>query len=202
MIVFYAVLLVTVLAVLLGVLRWRHHPAPAPIVAVRTQESGESRELPLLLTGLYHLMRLGLAGIFIIAGSLKLSNPKAFAHALAQYQLIPDALLPIVAIGLPAVEVLAGLGLLLDLRISLIILQLMLFVFILILGYAILKDLNIDCGCFTLDELGERTTVKEALFRDLFMVAAVFFLSWCRRFKGQVYWKKFCKSKLTKGKEE
>ena len=146
-----------------------------------------------ILTGFYHFLRLSLAGIFIYASLVKLLNPKVFAHALAQYQLIPDSLLPLVAIGLPAVELLAGLGLIYDLRISLIIIQLMLLVFILILGYAILNDLDIDCGCFTLDELTERTTVKGAFIRDLLMMAAVFFLFWWRQFKPQFHLGKFFK---------
>jgi len=47
------------------------------------------------LTWLYHVLRLGLAGIFIYAGFIKLLDPRAFAHVIAQYDLIPEALLPL-----------------------------------------------------------------------------------------------------------
>jgi uncharacterized membrane protein YphA (DoxX/SURF4 family) len=134
-----------------------------------------------LVAGFYQILRIGLASIFIYAGFVKLLNPQAFAHALAQYQLIPNILLPLVALGLPAVELLAGLGLILDLRGSLTTILVLLVIFTLILGYAILNDLDIDCGCFTLDEIMERTTVKTAFYRDLMMIAAVFFLFWWRR---------------------
>ena len=137
-----------------------------------------------LLTGLYHVLRLGLAAIFIYAGLVKLLHPKVFAHALAQYELLPDALLPLVALGLPAVEVLAGLGLVLDLRLSLLAIQGMLLLFILVLGYAIFMGLDIDCGCFTMDELAERSTVQAAFFRDVVMMGGVFFLLWARQFRS------------------
>ena len=63
------------------------------------------------LTWLYHFLRLALACIFIYAGVIKLLDPRAFAHAIAQYDLVPEGLLPLVAVGLPALELLAGLGL-------------------------------------------------------------------------------------------
>lgn len=148
------------------------------------------RVLPYIFTALYHLLRLSLAFIFIYAGLVKLMNPQAFAHALAQFELIPDGLLPIVALGLPGVELLAGLGLAFDLRFCMTAILVMLTGFLLILGYAILKDLDIDCGCFTLDELTERTSVKMAFFRDLLMVAAICFLFWWRRSRTKVLWEK------------
>lgn len=157
--------------------------------AAESAKAPEWRLPPYVLPVVYHLLRLGLAGIFIYAGLVKLLNPKAFAHALAQFELIPDGLLPLVAVGLPAVELLAGLGLVFDLRLSLIIIQALLITFILILGYAIFKDLDIDCGCFTLDELTERTTVKAAFYRDLVMIAAIFFLFWCRRVRTRNFFR-------------
>jgi uncharacterized membrane protein YphA (DoxX/SURF4 family) len=133
------------------------------------------------LTWLYHFLRLALAGIFIYAGAIKLLDPKAFAHAIAQYDLVPEGLLPLVAIGLPALEVLAGLGLILEVRGSLPIVALLLLVFLVILGYAVSQNLDIDCGCFTADELDAQHRVATALWRDLMMIGATFFLFWRRR---------------------
>ncbi len=138
-----------------------------------------------VLTALYHLLRLALAAIFIYAGLLKLLHPKVFAHALAQFELLPDAFIPLVAIGLPALEVLAGLGLILDSRLSLLVIQGMLLLFLLVLGYAIFQGLDIDCGCFTVDELAERSTVTAAFFRDVVMMVGVFFLLWARQFRSR-----------------
>jgi len=133
------------------------------------------------LTWLYHFLRLALAGIFIYAGVIKLMGPKAFAHAIAQYDLVPEGLLPLVAIGLPALEVLAGLGLILKFRGSLSTIAVLLLVFLVILGYAVSQNLDIDCGCFTADELDAQHRVTTALWRDLIMIGATIFLYWRQR---------------------
>jgi uncharacterized membrane protein YphA (DoxX/SURF4 family) len=133
------------------------------------------------LTWLYHFLRLVLAGIFIYAGVVKLLGPKAFAHALAQYDLVPEGLLPLVATGLPALEVLAGIGLILEVRGSLIIIGVLLLIFLVVLGYAVWRNMDIDCGCFTADELDAQHNVQTAFWRDLIMISATLFLYWRRR---------------------
>ncbi len=133
------------------------------------------------LTWLYHCLRLGLACIFIYAGFIKLLDPRAFAHAIGQYDLIPDGLLPLVAVGLPALELLAGLGLIFEVRGSLTIIAVLLRILLGILGYAVLRNLDIDCGCFTADELDAQHSVKTAFWRDLIMIGATLFLYWRRR---------------------
>ena len=124
--------------------------------------SGRSRPHPdrggaVGLTWLYHFLRLGLACIFIYAGFIKLLDPRAFAHAIAQYDFIPETLLPLVAVGLPVLELLAGAGLCFEVRGSLTLMALLLLIFLVILGYAIWQNLDIDCGCFTLNELARPT---------------------------------------------
>ena len=114
------------------------------------------------LTWLYHGLRLSLAGIFIYAGLIKLLDPRAFAHAIAQYDLGPEGLLPLVAVGLPALELLAGIGLIFEVRGSLTIIAVLLLIFLVILGYAVWHNLDIDCGCFTADELDAQHSVRTA----------------------------------------
>ena len=133
------------------------------------------------LTWLYHALRLGLAGIFIYAGLIKLLDPRAFAHVIAQYDLFPEALLPLVAVGLPALELLAGVGLIFEVRGSLTLIAVFLLIFLVILGYAVWHNLDIDCGCFTADELDAQHNVKTAFWRDLIMIGATLFLYWRRR---------------------
>jgi uncharacterized membrane protein YphA (DoxX/SURF4 family) len=132
------------------------------------------------LTWLYHVLRLGLACIFIYAGFIKLLDPRAFAHTIAQYDLIPEMLLPLVAVGLPALELLAGAGLIFEARGSLTIIALLLLIFLVILGFAIWQNLDIDCGCFTTDELAAQDGVITAFRRDLIMIGATLFLYWRR----------------------
>jgi uncharacterized membrane protein YphA (DoxX/SURF4 family) len=136
---------------------------------------------PVALTWLYHFLRLALACIFMYAGLIKLLDPRAFAHAIAQYDLVPETLLPLVAVGLPALELLAGAGLIFEVRGSLTLMALLLLIFLVILGYAIWHNLDIDCGCFTTDELDAQHGVITAFRRDLIMIGATLFLSWRRR---------------------
>jgi uncharacterized membrane protein YphA (DoxX/SURF4 family) len=127
---------------------------------------------------LYHLLRLGLGGLFVYAGFIKLLDPGAFARSLAQFDLAPEPLLPILALGLPALEVLAGAGLIFRVRGSLTLTSGLLGLFLLALGYAVLMEMDIDCGCFTAADLAVKTGVKTALLRDLFMAAALGLLFW------------------------
>jgi hypothetical protein len=129
-------------------------------------------------------LKWGLALLFIFAGALKLNDPKAFAQAISQYGLVPDGLVPVLALGLPGAEVLAGLGLLVNFRYSLGAILVMLLMFIGVLGYAIAADLDIDCGCFTAAEIAARGSVKAAFFQDLAFLGAALFLRWRRRFGG------------------
>jgi uncharacterized membrane protein YphA (DoxX/SURF4 family) len=165
--------------------RTQAEPAPDHDLAL-AGVCGQPRALPAgpwthALTGLYHCLRLALAGVFIYAGAVKLSDPRAFAHAIAQYDLAPEALLPLLALGLPALEILAGLGLILEVRGSLGLTAILLLFFLAVLGYAILQDLDIDCGCFTPAELDARQGLRLAWWRDLAMLGTSIFLYRCRR---------------------
>jgi len=133
------------------------------------------------VTWIYHGLRLALAGVFIYAGFIKLLDPRAFAHAIAQYDLVPEGLLPLVAIMLPGLELVAGLGLTLEVRGSLTTVVGLLLLFIVLLGYAIWANLDIDCGCFTPAELDAQHSLQTAFWRDLMMIGATFFLFWRRR---------------------
>ena len=129
----------------------------------------------------YRLIRLGLGVIFVWAGLAKLSDPEAFANIISAYELVPEGLLVPVAIGLPVLELVAGLGLILDVRGSLSITFGLLVMFAFVLWFGILKDLDIDCGCFSADELREHGALRLAFYRDLGMIVAVLYLFWWRR---------------------
>ena len=130
----------------------------------------------LLLPLLYHFIRFVLGSIFVYAGFIKLIDPKTFAKAISQYDLVPEGLLIPVAIGLPAIEILAGLGLVFAIRGSLSIIFGLLVTFVIVLWYGILNNLSIDCGCFSPEELKSYTSLWHAFFRDLVMIAAVVYL--------------------------
>ncbi len=129
----------------------------------------------------YLFVRLAIALMFIYAGSLKLVDPKAFARIISHYDLLPEPLLPVVAIGLPAIEVLAGLALMFNMPAGLYGITGLLLLFVTILGYGVLNELDIDCGCFGPEELASRAGLAHAFYRDLVVMGAVAYLHWYRR---------------------
>ncbi len=126
-----------------------------------------------------------LAFLFIYGGSLKLMGPKAFASTLSQYDLIPGMLLPVVAIGLPAVEVAAGAALLFNARGGLAVITGLLILFVAVLGYGILSGLNVDCGCFGPEEIAGQQSLRQAFIRDLLLIGAASFLYYTRRTRAK-----------------
>lgn len=132
----------------------------------------------------YRIVRVALAGLFIFGGGIKLLDPKAFAATISVYGLVPEPLLPFVAVGLPLAEVLAGFGLLFDIRGSLTTISGLLGLFVFVLWYGILKDLDVDCGCFGPEELASQGELWRAFYRDLFLAGLVvpflYFSRWMR----------------------
>ena len=122
---------------------------------------------------LYGLIRIGLALLFIYGGTQKLMAPKVFARIISVYGLVPEVLLPAVAVFLPLLEVLAGLALLFDRREGLAVISVLLLSFVFILGYGIWRDLDVDCGCFSIEDLTSRQGLRHALYRDLLLIGGV-----------------------------
>ncbi len=131
---------------------------------------------------LYRLTRIFIGSIFIYAGAMKLFDPKAFAATISQYGLVPEILLAPVAICLPVLEVIAGAGLIFHIRWSLSVIFSLLVMFVFVLWYGILKDLNIDCGCFSPLEISTHNSLRYAFYRDLVMLAGVMYMFFFRRF--------------------
>jgi uncharacterized membrane protein YphA (DoxX/SURF4 family) len=128
-------------------------------------------------------MRLLLGALFVFAGVSKLLDPRGFARIISEYGLLPNALLAPVAIGLPALELVAGTCLLFDVRGSLKVTTGLLTVFLIVLGYAILYDLDVECGCFSADEIRAHGVLKLAFARDLGLLAISIYLMIWHRFK-------------------
>lgn len=128
----------------------------------------------------YRMVRMALAALFIYAGVIKLLDPKAFAAIISAYDLVPEALLPLAAIGLPLFETIAGVALLADRPWGLHLTTGLLVLFVFVLGYGILGELDVDCGCFGAEEADKRAALRAAFYRDLlliFVVAPYLYLS-------------------------
>lgn len=134
----------------------------------------------------YKLIRWILGGIFIYAGSTKLLAPEIFAVLIEAFGLVSDRLLMPMAIALPALEVIAGIGLLFDIRGSLAVTAGLLVLFMAVLGYGIWMGLDVDCGCFGPEDPESKAFhgLKVSLYRDLAMLAGVVFIYGWRRYRA------------------
>jgi uncharacterized membrane protein YphA (DoxX/SURF4 family) len=124
----------------------------------------------------FFVIRLILGSVFIYAGFTKIIDPKAFAKVISHYDIIPEILLAPFAVGLPVIELLAGFGLMFNVRGSLPVVLALLTAFTVVLGYGIYNNLNIDCGCFSWEDTTDRNNLKSAFYRDLVMLTGAFLL--------------------------
>jgi uncharacterized membrane protein YphA (DoxX/SURF4 family) len=94
--------------------------------------------------------RILLGGVFVVAGVLKVPDPAAAVRAVRAYQLLPEPLVAPVAFGLPVVEIAVGLALLVGVfvRTAAIAAAVLLVVYLVGVGSAWARGLQIDCGCF------------------------------------------------------
>jgi uncharacterized membrane protein YphA (DoxX/SURF4 family) len=94
--------------------------------------------------------RLVLGAVFVVAGLLKVPDPAAAVRAVRAYRLLPEVLVGPVAFGLPVVEIAVGLALLAGVfvRTAALAAAVLLVVFLVGVGSAWARGLQIDCGCF------------------------------------------------------
>lgn len=129
----------------------------------------------------YRLVRLIVGVVFIVAGVLKLLDVAAFSETIRNFNLVPYSMANFVALFLPILEVMAGVGLVLDLKGSLSAILAMLLAFVAILWFGIVQDLNIDCGCFSPEEQVQKNSLAQAFYRDLVLMGMVGYLFFWRR---------------------
>lgn len=96
------------------------------------------------------IVRIGLGTVFIYAGILKMQAPLNFADSIASFQILPAELVNVIAMTLPAFELLVGALLLVGWQkrpasLAVIILTV---VFGLALVSALARGIMVDCGCF------------------------------------------------------
>ena len=121
-------------------------------------------------------------GVFVVAGALKIPDPAAAVRAVRAYQLLPESLVAPVAFGLPVLEIAVGLALLLGVfvRAAAIASAVLLIVFLVGVGSAWARGLQIDCGCFGNggQVAAGDTAYRSEVLRDLALLVAALALAW------------------------
>jgi uncharacterized membrane protein YphA (DoxX/SURF4 family) len=127
------------------------------------------------------LGRLFLGGVYIVAGAVKIPDPGQFAQAVANYRILPHEAINMVAITLPWIEVLAGAFLILGIwwKASAWLINCMTLVFIVAITSAVMRGLDIECGCF--GTVGGRSAGLTAILEDVLLLACGLWLVWQRK---------------------
>jgi uncharacterized membrane protein YphA (DoxX/SURF4 family) len=117
-------------------------------------------------------------GVFFVAASLpKLGDPPSFAHMIYNYRIVPGALINLMALTMPWIELLCGLALILGIWTDAArsIIAAMLMVFIVAISINLLRNNAIDCGCFDVTAAGKSheeriADMRFVVIRDLGML--------------------------------
>ena len=111
---------------------------------------------------------------FIYASIHKILAPADFAKIIYGYDLFPAALINLMAIIIPFVELIAGLALVLGIypKSAALIINVMLVGFFLALSINIIRGHEFDCGCFGVDTKSHAFSPWLLLGRDFFLLSA------------------------------
>ena len=113
--------------------------------------------------------RLLLGALFLWASVTKVPDMAAFAESVANYRIVPPALVPVVAAAVVGVEIAAGVALILNVwaRPAALLLAVLLTVFTFGLASALARGIDLACGCFG----GTAPATWWTVLRDLALLA-------------------------------
>jgi uncharacterized membrane protein YphA (DoxX/SURF4 family) len=117
-------------------------------------------------------------GVFFVAAALpKIVDPPSFAHMIYNYRIVPGALVNLMALVMPWVELLSGLALILGIwkEGARTLVAAMLAVFIVAISINLARGNAIDCGCFDVSAAGKSRAerladMKFVILRDAAML--------------------------------
>jgi uncharacterized membrane protein YphA (DoxX/SURF4 family) len=129
--------------------------------------------------------RLVIGGVWIVAGVLKLPDPAASVRAVRAYDVLPEALVPVVGHLLPVGEVVVGTALVLGLltRGGALVSALLFLVFVGGIASVWARGISIECGCFGGGGAQQDASSSYPLeiARDVGLLALSVFLVWSPR---------------------
>ena len=111
--------------------------------------------------------------IFIYASYNKILFSADFAKIIYGYDLLPHALINLIAIILPFLELVSGLALILGVypRSAVLIVNFLLLAFIILLSINLIRGHEFDCGCFAINNSVSTGTTEVTLIRDFIYLA-------------------------------
>jgi len=112
------------------------------------------------------VVRLVVGLTFLYASYYKIVEPGDFAKSIWYYHIVPGSLINLMAVILPWVELVCGVFLILGVvyRGSVVLVGLMTVVFILAIASAMVRGIDLDCGCFKAAE-----SSGESIWRSLLL---------------------------------
>ena len=139
------------------------------------------------------LCRVILGVILVYASIDKIVHPAEFAKAIGNYNVLPFGLENLLGIVLPILELLVGICLVLGIMLdgSAIITAGMMTVFIIALSQAMIRGIDINCGCFkvTVENGGHQVGIRRIIEDFLFLGMSLMVLS-----RGERKWELYPKS--------
>ena len=118
-------------------------------------------------------LRYALGVLFIYASLDKILHPLEFARAVENYRLLPPVLVNLMGVVLPWIEVICGLALISGVCSdgAVLIISFLLVIFIVAMGQATFRGIDIGCGCFKVTDEGTKVG-WERIGEDLLMLLA------------------------------
>jgi uncharacterized membrane protein YphA (DoxX/SURF4 family) len=139
------------------------------------------------------LCRVILGVILVYASIDKIVHPAEFAKAIGNYNVLPFGLENLLGIVLPILELLVGICLVFGIMLdgSAIITAGMMTVFIIALSQAMIRGIDINCGCFkvTVENGGHQVGIRRIIEDFLFLGMSLMVLS-----RGERKWELYPKS--------
>ena len=128
------------------------------------------------------ITRIILGAVFLWASFGKILEPGDFARSISNYHIVPFGIENIIALILPWLELLIGMGLILGIMVdgSVQISAILLIMFILMIGQAMLRGFNIECGCGLKE--GEMIGLNKILENIVFIGGAYIVMQTRKRF--------------------
>ena len=124
------------------------------------------------------LLHFFFGGVFVYAGLLKVADPISFLDDVRSFDLLGDPWAAWLAMGLPWVEILAGLAVMSGILRSggMLILNGLLVVFLIAITISWWRGIDLRCGCFGHTEA--TFSYRDLILRDVLLLLAGIVLVW------------------------